>query len=85
MCMYSCVFVLISAHVGLGKTKSGVPWSARDEHAERGEAILDFLFLFWHAVSECGPLHAAHLNDLSGSYGQLYLDTGRTLDWFGAI
>lgn len=35
MCVYSCMFVLISAHVGLGKTKSGMPWSARDEHAER--------------------------------------------------
>lgn len=60
MCVYSCVFVLISAHVGLGKTKSDVPRSASDEHAERREAILDILFLFWHAVSECGPSHTAH-------------------------
>lgn len=25
VCVYSCVFVLISAHVGLGKTKSSTP------------------------------------------------------------
>lgn len=43
MCVYSCVFVLISAHVGLEKTKSGAPWSARDEHAERREFSISIL------------------------------------------
>lgn len=72
MCVYSWVFLLISAHVGHGKTKRGASWSARDEHAERGnrKAILD------NSIAACCKRawpFTAHWIDLSGTC--LYLWT----------